>query len=922
MKNLKKYIGLMLTAVAASAGFTSCQDDFDAPDMTVPVATLKPNITIAEFKELYWDNSDNYVRKITPGENGERLVIAGRVISDDADGNIFRSLIIQDETGALSMSVYSYNLYLQYRVGQEVVMDLTDMYAGKYSTIFQLGYPDYSPAYGEQPSFMPRDFFDSHAQLNGMPEISKIDTLVINSFSELSNSQEDMRKFGSQLVRFNNVKFALGGEASFCTAHKVSSTDRVLAEADNEGATIDVRTSGYASFWSTMLPEGAGDVVGIITSYYDSSSKSYAWRLQIRSTSDLLNFGNPTLPKGTEDNPYNVLEGIDMIKAEKTQSGWFTGYIVGSLKAGVQTVTSADDIEWSANAEVNNTLVIGQTAQSNTLDDVMLIRLPQGSDLRTYGNLRDVPENYQKQIWVLATPGTELGMNAFTGNTGAKNEFRIEGVTVPGGDEPGGAVADGDGSEVTPYNPTQVVAMGTNLNQSDKWVKGYIVGYVADKSYSSATNVLPATIASNILLATTPDETDYSKCIPVQLVASTDPRAALNLMDNPGNLGKLCSVHGNLIKYFGVPAIKEVDKCTLEGGTTPTPPTPGDAVTSFDQTFEGSTSIPTGWTNVCTSGNANWFIRNYSNNNSAEVTAYGSNKTPGSDGFVSWLVSPGLNVDGMSQKTLAFQSMCGYQGNGTLEVFALTSADPATATATKLNCTVAQPTGQFTDWVNSGSISLAQFSGTIYIGFRYKADTGSNYTTYRVDNVKAGEGGGGTDPDPGTDPDTPVVGGNSVDFSIFGEAPNNSYIDRSGDGWSAAFCALGIGAETDNVNAMKFSFVPLDKTCIILDGSIAKKGSLTSPTLSGGCSKVSFSYAYPYSEKKAGFTVNVKQNGTVKATKTVTHDTITKLTELTFSMDVTGVSGDFTIEIINDAYSQTASGNKDRTAIWNLSWAN
>ncbi len=34
------------------------------------------------------------------------------------------------------------------------------------------------------------------------------------------------------------------------------------------------------------------------------------------------------------------------------------------------------------------------------------------------------------------------------------------------------------------------------------------------------------------------------------------------------------------------------------------------------------------------------------------------------------------------------------------------------------------------------------------------------------------------------------------------------------------------------------------------------------------------------------------------------------------------VKGDFEIEILNNAYSQTASGNKDRVAVWNMSWDN
>ena len=54
----------MLAAVLACGALTSCQDDMDAPEMKVPVATLKPNTTIAEVKEAFWQDGDNYIASI------------------------------------------------------------------------------------------------------------------------------------------------------------------------------------------------------------------------------------------------------------------------------------------------------------------------------------------------------------------------------------------------------------------------------------------------------------------------------------------------------------------------------------------------------------------------------------------------------------------------------------------------------------------------------------------------------------------------------------------------------------------------------------------------------------------------------------------------------------------------------------------
>lgn len=906
-----------MAAMVGLASLSACQDDFDAPGINVPEATLTPNTTIAELKAKYWNSADNYIDQVKLTDADEHVIISGRVISSDASGNIYKSLVIQDATGALAMSINANSLYVQYRVGQEVVIDVTDMYIGKYSTLQQLGYPDYSASYGWQATFMPLEFFKEHIQLNGLPEPTKIDTLELG-LGDLGNGSESLMKYQSQLVRFNNVYFEEGGEVTFCTAHKVN-TNRTLK--DDAGNSIIVRTSGYANFWATRVPAEHGDVVGILSTY--KSGSNTIWQLLLRSTDDLLNFGDPTLPKGTETNPYDIADAIDMIAAGNAKNAWYTGYIVGSLKAGVETVSSADDIIWGADAELNNNLVIGQSAESNTLDDCMLIQLPQGSALREYGNLRDVPGNYQKQIWVLATPGELWGMKGFTGNTGKANEFRIEDVTVPGGDDPAGdAIAAGDGAEATPYNPTQVVGFGTDASMTGKWVKGYIVGWVDNSSQNFADEKncnfsVPATVATNVLIATTPDVKDVSKCVVVNLPNTNDIRKNVNLVDNPQNLGKVCTFYGNIRKYFNIPGVRDVTVYKLEGSSTPDVPDV-DPVTSLNVNFEGVTSISqvTGWTTKEVEGNATWFTSSYNSNTFAACTGYGSTKVPGATGFESWLVSAPLNVDGMTSKTLSFKSMVGYSGSGTLEVYVLSSADPATATKTKLSANIPAPTGSWSDWVESGAISLAGQSGTIYIGWCYKAATSTGYTTYRIDDVVAGEGGSGG----GGDDPTPPSGQNSVNFNIFG-GKDNGYKDREADGWKAVWCCIAIGGG-DNVNASIYPFLgDANTTAVVIDGSVARQGSLTSPTLSGGISKLSFNYGFAFNESKAAFTVNIRQGDNVVATKTETLETIEKNKVYSFSMDCS-VTGDFVIEIKNDAYSQATSNNKDRVAVWNMTWDN
>lgn len=72
-------------------------------------------------------------------------------MSSDESGNIYKNLVIQDtysEAGetpsCITFSINANSLYASYRPGQEVVIDATDMYIGKYSGLQQFGLPEYS----------------------------------------------------------------------------------------------------------------------------------------------------------------------------------------------------------------------------------------------------------------------------------------------------------------------------------------------------------------------------------------------------------------------------------------------------------------------------------------------------------------------------------------------------------------------------------------------------------------------------------------------------------------------------------------------------------------------------------------------------------------------------------------------------------
>lgn len=573
MKKLSYLIKAIALAAAVAVGVTSCQDDVDAPAVNHPEASVTPNTTIAELKEMFWNDATNYADTIRDlNDSTRRFIIHGRVISSDEQSNVYKSLVIQDETAALAFSIDTYNLYLNYRVGQEIVMDVTDMYIGKYAALQQIGRPSwYANGKTYQVSFMSLEYFQRHAELNGVPEAEKIDTLVVNSFADISPTAEGMRKWQSQLVRFKNVYFVDGGQKNFSVYHSSANEDQNRTIVDRNGGTMIVRTSGYASFAEDRIPTGNVDVVGIL-SYYNT-----AWQIILIDRQGIIEVGD--VP-GSQDKPYSVPDAIEDIKNNVSANGWVKGYIVGAVAPAVETVASNDDIEWTAPTVTSTTLVIAPSADTRNYEECLVVALPSESAFQQVGNLRDNPDNLGKEIMVKGNLVTYLGTYGLTGNTGKADEFSIDGVVVDGGE-----IADGDGSEERPYNCAQIIAKNpsstTSAVETGVWVEGYIVGSMPTGGSSttiSSTNFSTVDAATtNLVIGPTADCTDVSKCVTVQLPSAM--RSDLALANKPGNLGKRLAIKGDIMKYCGGPGVKNLtaNKIDSTGGETPTPtPNPGD----------------------------------------------------------------------------------------------------------------------------------------------------------------------------------------------------------------------------------------------------------------------------------------------------------------------------------------------------------
>lgn len=423
---LTKYL-LLIPALAAMTATTSCDTcDLEPvmPPIEAPSDTTQANMTILDFKQKHWSSTstqNSWNNLVGLNEDGDTIILRGRVISTDITGNLFKTVVVRDESAAISISVNITDLCNVYPYGTEVVVKATGMYCGMNNNYFILGGPKSSTSKYDNPGNAPEDGFKAAANCNGWPDSAAVEPLEIDLdfLSENRNSAEARQLWQGQLVTVNNVQFENAGE-EYSPVYGTT-TNRYIS--DDHGNRLICRFSGRSSFAHRTIPGGSGSITGILGFY--------------------------------------------------------------------------------------------------------------GSD------------------WQL----TPMTLDAVSGFSGSGSGDRVE--------------PQGTGTETDPYNVSAAIA---KAGTGSAWVKGYIVGSMNANDNYTFENVAPFSMASNVYIADSPTEEKTSRMIPVQLVGGSEIRSAVNLVDNPGNLGKILMIQGSLENYFSQPGLKAPTAFKLDGQGSVTPP--------------------------------------------------------------------------------------------------------------------------------------------------------------------------------------------------------------------------------------------------------------------------------------------------------------------------------------------------------------
>ena len=711
MKNRLFNAFLLLAMVGMM--FTACKKEYPEPPIQdLPIGTV---YTIDEILAM------------EPGTVfNEDASVYGIITADEQSGNLYKQAFMQDRATGAAIELYL-NAVSGVRIGDSVRIYLKDVTYAMYNNLPQL----------------------SNFEADGHIIILANNKPIEPALTTIANINAGQHLAG--LVRLENVRFTEQNTFADPTAYG----NRTLTDPTDYSQTVIVRTSNYANFANDSLPQGTGNLVAI-ASVYGST-----WQLYIRSANE-LEFDGYT-PGGDADLPYyqdfassfGTYTTYDVAGPQSWeidyQTAKMTGYVGGSYYANEDwlisspvAITGVDDAKMTMvyigryfnniNEEVtvwaSNNYTWGSDPTTASWTQVAT-SLTEGSNWNDFLTAEISLTEYVGQTVTFAVKYISTDSKAGTMEIQSIIIQEGSGESPTPGPEPG--QGEGSGTADDPYN----VAAGIGLQSEEPtaWVHGYIVGAVKSGLSSVTGNAdinwsAPFDLATNVVIADDATCNEISQCIIVNLPAGKPLRTQVNLMDNPDNLGKHLAVNGKLRKYFGQAGLRDSggteSDFVLEGGVTPPPV--GTLI--FSESFasgQGNFTIQ----DVLLPEELTYVWQYASNYSCMKASAYVGQAYAAE----SWLVSPAIDLTGVSTATLKFDQAVNYASpQGALSMMISTDYNGDVATATWAELNVSEwPAGSNWTFVNS-TADLSQYVGqNVTIAFKYTSNTSAS-ATWEVKN--------------------------------------------------------------------------------------------------------------------------------------------------------------------------------------------
>ncbi len=294
MKNLKIYSKISFAGLALLLcfSFNSCiHNNFEEP----PAIDISEGIPL-NLDQIYQIYNDSV---LSLGKQSYKFVgdysVCAVVSMDDKSGNIYKSAYIQDQSKGVNLHLMSSGGLYE---GDSIRIKLKGLVLSEYAGMLQI-----------DSVVIDKNIVKLATLRNINPKLVTIDQILTGQYV-------------AKLIKLQNVQFVkedLGTQ--YADATNLITLNKTLE--DEQGRTIIVRTSGYASFAKIDIPQGRGDLIAVVGKFNDD------WQLFIRSVHevkfDKRRFGD--VDTIFSENFDNVTNGIEI-----NFNSWYNIAKEGSLK--------------------------------------------------------------------------------------------------------------------------------------------------------------------------------------------------------------------------------------------------------------------------------------------------------------------------------------------------------------------------------------------------------------------------------------------------------------------------------------------------------------------------------------------------------------------------------------------------------------
>ncbi len=276
-KYLKSLFFLLLVLTISSC----VKDDFDEPPSADEIDISSEDVvSIASVLDMLDIG--------TPKAIGLDKYIYATVIGDDESGNIYKTLILKDDSNrGIAILIDDTDLFNQFPVGRNIYVHLKDLFISDYNNLPQLAYVN-----GDRiPAGIYKDIVFGDSYNNPVEPVSK--NIGDLTFTDVNT-----------LIRLDEVEF-LRSEVGSPFSDPDFSTNRMIVDCNDEE--IIIRTSSFSSFASNAIPGGNGHIVALLGVFGND------FQLTLRSLED-LEMNNPACDSNTTGNEVkmNISEVRDL----------------------------------------------------------------------------------------------------------------------------------------------------------------------------------------------------------------------------------------------------------------------------------------------------------------------------------------------------------------------------------------------------------------------------------------------------------------------------------------------------------------------------------------------------------------------------------------------------------------------------------